>query len=84
LIWINGPALSGTMMMDGILSLSREHPAQASAPSMRLLRSAPILLDEGEAALSGARATIHPREMISCDRLCRVALSFVFQENSNG
>ena len=71
------------MVIDGILSLCREHPAQASAPSMRLPRSAPPLLDEGDAALSGARATNHPGEMTSCDCPCGVALPFAFEEGSN-
>ena len=54
------------MVIDGILSLCREHPVQASAPSMRLLRSSPHPPDEGEAALSGWRATgKFPRETAS-------------------
>src|SRR6478609_2752628 len=53
------------MVIGGISSLCREHPAQTSAPSMRLLRlPPPILLDAGEAALSGGESANRPGERL--------------------
>jgi hypothetical protein len=65
----------GTMLIDGILSLCREHLAPASAPSMRRLRSAPPILDEGEAASSEAASNVPCRrgDFLRLSMMCRFA-----------